>query len=129
MYTFKVFNKPNVLNLQFTFWPPPLGASRGGGAKNIFCASHKFRHLDLFLSSPLHPFPTLNTEIPKFYSHQDTTHLPSRRTWDYSFGVAFHLALCILYVYCIACLKVGLGLVLTNWKYTRVYVCIIFIVK
>ena len=36
MWTFKVSKKPNVLNLQFEFCPPPQEAPRGGAKKKDF---------------------------------------------------------------------------------------------
>ena len=44
MCTFKVFKKPNVLNLRFKFCPPPPEARRveGGGDKKNVCASRTF---------------------------------------------------------------------------------------
>ena len=36
MCAFKISKKPNVLNLQFKFWPPPLGVPSEGGAKKLF---------------------------------------------------------------------------------------------
>ena len=52
MCTFKVFKKPNVLNLRFKFCPPPPEARRveGGGDKKMFALRAHFAPPLTFIS-------------------------------------------------------------------------------
>ena len=54
--------------------PPSLEAPIRGGAQFIFWLFAQISPPRFIFVFALAYIPTLNTEIPKFYSHQDTTH-------------------------------------------------------